>query len=96
MGIKTLDAKSYTTVLTYVPRNRRVKYKVEAERPVSAFLIDKEDFDRYDDGEKVRSYGGASRKRFHVQRGKLPYSGEWMLVISNENDRPVAIHYDVS
>lgn len=79
MGVKTLKAMSYTTVPTYVPRSRRIKFTVEAEHPVSAFLIDKEDFDRYDDGERVRSYGGPRRKRFHVQRGKLPYSGDWML-----------------
>ena len=93
---KTLSPMSYTAVPTYVPQNRRINYTVEAEHPVSTFLIDKDDFDRYDVGEEVRSFGGFSRKRYHKQRGKMPYSGDWMLVISNENRHPVAVHFDVS
>lgn len=95
MRSKNLRPMSYTAVPTYVPRNRRINYTVEAEHPVSTFLIDRDDFHRYDDGEEVRSFGGFRRKRYHKQRGKMPYSGNWMLVISNENECSVAVHFDV-
>ena len=96
MAVKTLAPMSYTTVPTYVPWSKRIKYRVEAERPVDTFMIDREDIDRYDEGEHVPTYGKLRRGRLHVQRGKLPYSGDWVLVITNANDRPVAIHYEVS
>ena len=95
MRSKNLRPMSFTAVPAYVPRSRRIRYTVEADLPVSTFLMDRCDFDRYDRGEEVRTFGGSRQRRYHKQRGKMPYSGDWMLVISNENEHPVTVHFDV-
>ena len=96
MAIKTLRPKTYTVVPTRVPWNRIFTFWVEAEHPVDTFLLDDEELAKYRKGKEVTSFGGSDERRLHRERGRLPYGGEWFLVISNPSEDPVAVYYEVS
>ena len=77
-------------------RRRRFDYYVEADRPVTTFILDRDELDRFDKGaDFVNSVGGYNRRRRHEGRVRLPSDDEWYFLIVNEENEPVAVHYDL-
>ncbi len=82
-----------------VPRSGVVEYHVEAERPVTTFVVDEEGLREFmDEGGEVGSYyGGFARRYRHDEEVRFPFRrGWWYLVIVNNESTPVAVHYEVS
>lgn len=83
-----------------VPKRKVIDYDVEAELPVSTFVLDEEGLRQYSNKrvDDITSYYGGFHKRYqHRQELRLPFSGWWYLVIENlDETRPVAVHYEVS
>jgi hypothetical protein len=99
MPLVAIKPGKYLQVKYPVPRNRWVEYEVEADRPVSTFILDETGLQEFmKKGADVYSYyGGFHRRRNHHQELRLPFKGDWYLVIENEDDKePVAVHYEVS
>ena len=100
MTVPTLTLKPGDDVrIRYpVPRNGLIEYTVEAERPVTTYILDREGMDEYM-GRKsyvTSYYGGFPTRRNHHQEIRLPFRGWWWLVIQNDDEkRPVAVHYEV-
>lgn len=95
MAVRTLRPKRYTVIPTRVPWSGHFKYRVEAERPVDTFMLDEEELEKFRGGRSVNSFGGFDERRVHRGRGRLPFGGKWFLVISNPNEQPVAVYYDL-
>lgn len=96
MAMKTIRSNRYTVVPTLVPWSRRFNYFVEAQQPVDTFMLDDEELAKFRKGKSATPYGGFNDRRRHLERGRLPYSGEWSLVIVNHNEEPVTVYYEVS
>jgi hypothetical protein len=99
MPVVTIKPGKDLRVRFRVPRSRVIDYNVEAERPVTTWVLDEEGLAEFDKrrGGDVRSYYGGFPNRYrHQQEIRLPFSGWWYLVIENlDDDRPVAVHYEV-
>jgi len=78
------------------PRRGSVEYSVEADVPVSTYVLDKQTLSEFDEGKtQIKSFGGFSRRRKHYQTLNLPGKRNWYLLIVNENDEDAAVHYEV-
>jgi hypothetical protein len=83
-----------------VPRSRIIEFEVEAERPVTTWVLDQEGLQQFANkrAHEVTSYfGGFARRYNHHQELRLPFTGWWYLVIENlDTSKSVAVHYEVS
>jgi hypothetical protein len=101
MPTVTIKPGEHLSIRYPVPRGRLIEYEVEAERPVTTYILDEEGLHQYlgeSDAETVTSYyGGFHRRHNHRQELRLPFTGWWYLVIQNlDRKEPVAVHYEVS
>ena len=96
MAMKTLRPNSFTAIPTFVPWSKRFNYFVEAQKPVDTFMLDDNELAKFRKGKSAIPYGGFDERRLHRERGRLPYDGEWSLVVVNHNEEPVTIYYEVS
>ena len=95
-AVKILQSRTYAVVPTRISSSRRYKYLVKSEHPVDTFLLVDEELSKFDNREKVESFGGFDKRRMHKESGKLPCDGKWNLVISNTSREPTAVCYEVS
>lgn len=78
------------------PRRGSVEYSVEADIPVSTYVLDTNTLSDFDKGNAdIESFGGFSRRRKHRQTVNLPGNHNWYLLIVNDNDEDAAVHYEV-
>ncbi|HUG80578.1 MAG TPA: hypothetical protein VML01_02865 [Bryobacterales bacterium] len=78
------------------PRRGSVEYSVEADVPVSTYVLDKQTLNEFDEGKsQFEAYGGFSRRKRHHQTVDLPGRRNWYLLIVNDNDEDAAVHYEV-
>jgi hypothetical protein len=99
MPLAAIKPGKFLQVRYSVPRNRWIEYSVEADRPVSTFILDEAGLQEFmkKGGDVYSYYGGFHRRRSHHQELRLPFKGDWYLVIENEDDKePAAVHYEVS
>lgn len=101
MPIATIKPGKDLRIKFPVPRGRVIEYEVEAEHPVSTWVLDEEglqQFSRKRGDDTISSYYGGFHRRYnHRQELRLPFTGWWYLVIENlEGRKPVAVHYEVS
>jgi hypothetical protein len=100
MPTALIRPRSHLRVKYPVPRTGRIEYEVEADNPVTTYVLDEEGLKEFQNGrtEYIESYyGGFPYRRVHYQSLKLPFrSGNWYLVIKNDQDKAVAVHYEVS
>ena len=82
-----------------VPKKRRIQYEVEAERPVTTFILDDEGLKQYNSGDDVESYyGGFPHRYYHNEKITFPpdFTGPWYLIIQNDDAKyHVAVKYQV-
>lgn len=96
MPTEMLEPNKHLRIRFAPGRNRRVRYFVEADKPVTTFLLDPDELERFYEGvPSVRSFGGQSRRRRHEGRVQLPSDDDWYFLIVNEGADPVAVHYDL-
>jgi hypothetical protein len=81
-----------------VPSTGIIEYHVEAEHPVTTFVLDDEGLEEFTRAVRIRSYyGGFTNRRRHDEEVHFPFrSGYWYLVIVNERHQPTAVYYQVS
>jgi len=100
MPVSTIKAGKDLIIKFRVPKSRIIEYVVEAERPVSTWVLDEEGLRQFSNKrvENVDSYyGGFHRRLNHQQELKLPFTGSWYLAIENLDDKnATAVHYEVS
>jgi len=98
MPMALIKPRGYLRVRYSVPRRGLIEYYVQADKPVSTYVLDEQGLSGFlGKGEDVYSYyGGFPSRREHRQELRLPFRGWWYLVIDNDNREPVAVHYEVS
>lgn len=98
MPTTTLKPDTHLRIRYPTPRRGVVEYHVEADRPVTTFVLDEKGLREFYKGGDVYSYyGGFYGRREHHQELRLPFRGWWYLVIENLSEtEPVAVHYEVS
>jgi hypothetical protein len=100
MPVETIQPNSHLRIKYPVPRDGWIEYLVEADRPVTTFILDDKGLGEFytEKSDDIYSYyGGFSYRRNHHQELKLPFKGSWYLLIVNDDKRqPVAVHYEVS
>jgi hypothetical protein len=96
MPTETLASDSNLRIRFTPPFRGKFRYVVEAEKPVTTFVVDREGLEAFESGEPtVRSYGGFSRRRLHKESVRPPLSDEFFFLIVNDNEEPVAVHYEL-
>jgi len=96
MPTETLKPNTHLRIRFSPDRRRRFGYFVEADQPVTTFILDPDELDKFDRGvDYVESLGGFHRRRRHEGRVRLPSTDDWYFLIVNEEDKPVAVHYDI-
>jgi len=101
MALEVIKPNSHLKLRYSLPlRKRRVEYEVEANRPVTTFVLDDDGLEEYNKrGSDVYSYyGGFSHRRVHREKVDFPpsFQGPWYLVIQNDSEKePVAVRYEV-
>ncbi|SRR5713226_48127 len=102
MATAIVRAHGYLKVRYNVPKNGSIEYEVEANRPVTTFVVDEEGLKEFNSkGSDVYSYYGGFASRYeHHQELRLPLKvrmqGYWYLIIDNPQNESVAVHYEVS
>lgn len=89
---------SHLKVKFRIPRDRTVKFEVEASAPVDTYILDDEGLrEFYSRKEWIESYYGGFNNRYeHHQEIKMPFGGWAYLVIKNARSESVAVHYELS
>ena len=100
MPLTAIKPNSHLKLSYAVPRRRRIEYEVEANLPVTTFVLDDDGLKEYNrKGKDIYSYyGGFSHRRVHRETVDLPsdIDGPLYLIIQNDNDKqPVAVRYEV-
>lgn len=95
MKAKWIGADENLRLRYDAPAHGRVRFIVDAEQPVTTYVVDATGLAALDAGEDVPSVGGFTHRRYHEQRLGLPFQGDWWLVIMNRRDEPVRIWYEV-
>ncbi len=100
MPVALIRPNSHLKVRYPVPRGAWIEYNVEADKPVTTYILDEDGLSQFYNGrtEYITSYyGGFPNRRNHYQQLKLPFNkGHWYLIIKNDQDKSVAVHYEVS
>jgi len=77
-------------------RTNLIKFYVESEFPVDTYIVDLLGLQNFQAGRAFTTYGGLINAIEHRQEIRVPYEGEWYLIINNKGYQPTAIHYEVS
>jgi len=99
MPLDVIKPHSHLKLSYPSPRKPRIEYEVEANRPVTTFVLDDEGLREYNTrGSDVYSYfGGFTNRRVHREKVEFPkdFAGPWYLIIQNSTNSPVAVNYQV-
>jgi hypothetical protein len=100
MPLAAIKPNSHLKIRYPAPRKHRIEYEVEANLPVTTFVLDEEGLQEYNKkGSDVYSYyGGFAHRRVHKEKVILPseFDGFWYLIIQNDSEKdPVAVRYEV-
>jgi hypothetical protein len=101
MPLEAIKPNSHLKLRYPVPKRHRIDYEVEANRPVTTFVLDEEGLQEYNKrggGDVYSYYGGFPHRRVHRERVELPrdLEGNWYLVIQNDSEKEtVAVRYEV-
>jgi hypothetical protein len=100
MPLTAIKPNSHLKLRYPIDRRRRIEYEVEANLPVTTFILDEEGLQEYNSrGSDVYSYyGGFSHRRVHREKVELPsdFDGPLYLIIQNDDEKqPVAVRYEV-
>ena len=96
VATKIVGPLKYRKILFTTPRSRRVELVVEASDPVKVFAVYADDIDRFRDGDRFEGLEFKPTKDLR-QKVRLPFriDDDWYLVMENDGDQPVAVHYEV-
>ena len=96
MPTKVINPKKLRKILYVTPRRRNVEIDVEASERVSVYVVAADEIDNFKSGDPFD--GLRFRPTSNLERDvTLPFDpgDEWYLVIENESDKPVAVHWEV-
>ena len=97
MPTKLVNAHKFRKILFETPPPRkRVEVEIEASNPIDIYVVQKSDLEEWKSGE---DYGGMSfqgKKKLTFQfRVERDFDDEWYLILENDSDIAVAVHYEV-
>lgn len=99
MPISTiLEAETYLDIPFKVPhyKNPAVEYKVRSSHNVMVYLIDEQGFIYFENNDKnFYWYGGGIKRAYHKEIVEIPESGDYHLIIWNQQKGPIKIEYDL-
>ena len=95
MSTQTLPADNYIYFEFRFRRRGVIKFYVEAEFPIDTYVVDSQGFNDFQSGHGYDIYGGFAGQVEHRQELKVPFDGDWYLVIKNPRPESVAVHYEV-
>jgi hypothetical protein len=98
MPSTTIKADQYIQLEYRVPRNGWIEFEIDANGPVTSYVLDKVGLNDFAEGiTDFHYYGGFARRDYHQQKLYLPFNGSWFLVISNRSRTyDVRVRYEVS
>ncbi|MDD5530870.1 MAG: hypothetical protein PHX21_12705 [bacterium] len=76
----------------YTPQ---IHYIVNADMAIEVYLLDEAGIDNFENDRNFNYYTGHGRLRYHEEKKFLPYSGEWYILIRNNNNVSVNISYQI-
>jgi hypothetical protein len=96
MAAVTLGPDEHLTVSFHAEvDDEDVRFVVEAERPVYAHIVDGRNLTHFREGEAFTYFGPRQQRREHDFTEELPRAGKWYLLIINEHDESIAVHYEL-
>ena len=96
MPVFVLEAREYETIIFKVPYARpTVRYLVEAEHPVSAYVLDEQGLLDLEESGDFEYYEGRRNRLKQEYEVTLPFGGKWYLVIINEQKTRVGVRYEI-
>lgn len=76
-------------------KGRHVRVRVESEKSVNAYLVDRDGLDDFDDGNDFMIFAGEDQsERVHKLSAFIPRGKTWYLLIVNQHDDPVAVYWN--
>jgi hypothetical protein len=82
-------------IIRYEVDYRIFRFIVESDEKVTVYLVAHDEAMKFKRGESFRSYFKTKEKYYHKDVIRLPYSGDWYLIIYNPNNTIAAVSYDV-
>jgi hypothetical protein len=100
MPLDTIRPNSHLKLRYSAPPNRRVRFEVEANHPVTTWVLDEEGLREYNRGRgDIESYyGGFPYRRIHEGKAVFPpdFQGPWYFIIENDSKgKTVAVRYEI-
>lgn len=83
--------------IEFVPLRRaaRVRIRVEAERPIHAYLVDEAGLEEFNAGEEFTALAGSDRASGdHLLSAFVPRGRPWFLLLVNSRRLPVAVFWE--
>jgi len=103
MPTEILKPNTHLKLRYTVSRRRRFEFRVEASNAVSTYIVNDDGFAAFETSrvgvdtlnDDIPASGGFLNRREHHQDLVLPSSGTWWLLIVNDQDEDVGVHYEV-
>jgi len=95
MPVTTLEPNTHLKLKFRCPRSGKISFVVEAEFAVNCYVLDEDGLKNYYAGKDFSSYGGYKHRRYHNEGNLRLGQGWWYLIIENDTDNPIAIHYEL-
>lgn len=89
-----LPARSATQMRVTVPISGALTFRVHADHPVDAYLVDTDNRDRWSRSETFRYRGGMPSQRSHVWTGLVP-AGTYFLIVQNAGEESASVALEV-
>jgi len=95
MAIRTISEGNHLRLTFSVPKRHRIQFNVDADYPVTTYILDDDGLGEFHAGYEIPSYGGFVNRKHHKQDLYLLFSGHWHLIIMNKEPHPVKANFEV-
>ncbi len=95
LPITRLSPHTHLRASQPVPRRRWVRFRVEADAPIHTYVVDTFGMSNFYANRDFETHGGFKNKETHTQHLRLPFRGNWHLLVVNPLDEEVAVFYEI-
>lgn len=86
---------TYAVVGFAARRNQLLCWEVKATSAVAAYILDEENFKKYEANQNWKWDAGHGRKAIHEGEYEVPEGGDWFLLIHNTGDQDAGVVFDI-